>query len=28
VPPLPEGSKENQRTVILNFNLKTKRMIG
>ena len=28
VPPLPEGSKENQRTVILNFNLKAKRMIG
>lgn len=28
VPPLPEGTKENQRTLILNFNLKTKRMIG
>lgn len=28
VPPLPEGTKESQRTVILNFNLKTKRMIG
>lgn len=28
VPPLPEGSRENQRTVILNFNLKAKRLIG
>jgi TonB family protein len=28
VPPLPEGTKETERTVILNFNLKTKRMIG
>jgi hypothetical protein len=25
---LPEGAKENERTVILNFNLKTKRQIG
>jgi TonB family protein len=28
VPPLPEGSKESQRTVTLNFNLKTKRLNG
>lgn len=28
VPALPEGSKESQRTVTLNFNLKTKRLIG
>jgi TonB family protein len=28
LPPLPEGTKENERTVILNFNLKTKRQIG
>jgi TonB family protein len=28
VPPLPAGSKESRRKVILNFNLKTKRMIG
>jgi len=28
VPPLPAGTKENQRTILMNFNLKAKRMIG
>ena len=28
VPPLPEGTKENQRTLFLKFNLNAKRMIG
>jgi TonB family protein len=28
VPPLPETSKEDQRTVIINFNVKAKRSIG
>jgi TonB family protein len=28
VPPFPEGAKDSQRSLILNFNLKTKRMYG
>ena len=28
LPPFPDGAKENQRTYIINFNLKAKRLIG
>ena len=28
LPPFPEGAKEAQRTFIINFNLKAKRLIG
>jgi TonB family protein len=28
VPPLPAGTKENQKIILMNFNLKAKRMIG
>ena len=28
IAPFPEGAKENQRTYIINFNLKAKRLLG